>query len=83
MLLHELDFSVVHPPDVLLLVFVALESTNAVGEAEPAIVVDGVHRVRIHLVEPGKVHAETISLVSILNHISAQVTNVLPSIKRM
>lgn len=62
MLFHKGSLSLVHPSDVLLLLLLALESTDAVREAKPTVVVDSIDRVRINLVEAGEVHAESIAL---------------------
>lgn len=63
-LLHELDFAVVHLSNVLFLVFMALETPYAIGETESAVVMDGVHRVGVGFVKPSKVHAETFPIVN-------------------
>jgi hypothetical protein len=63
-LLHKCDLAVVHSADVLFLVLVSLVAADAVGEAKPAIVVNGVNGVGEYGFETCKVHAETMPHVS-------------------
>lgn len=62
MLLHKGRLSVVHLPDVLILLLQALIPTDPVGEPETTVIVDRVHGIRKHICETRKVHAESVSL---------------------
>lgn len=59
-LLHKLYLSVVHPPNVVVLLLQTLVSSNPVREAETAIVVYSVDSVREDLVKTREIHAKTV-----------------------
>ena len=57
-LLHKLNLSIIHPPNVTLLLFGTLESTNPVGEPKTAVIVDRVYRILPDFVKASEIHAE-------------------------
>ena len=61
MLLHKGSFAVVHSADIVVLLWLALVATNAVGKPETAIVMDRVDRVGERAGETREVHAECVS----------------------
>ena len=62
MFLHKLHFSVIHLPDICILISCTLVSSNTVGKAKATVVMYGIYCVGEDLIESGKVHTKCIPL---------------------